>query len=169
MGLRGPKQDISMLEETKKLYDSNNYNMAKVAKLLNISREGVRQRLLNYNKYHSDYIKKSTIISVIKNSHAKFEEAIISSSSSIAEYIKYINYPIQECTFKKCLDKDKLKEIKTIQTKNRIKSDFKKLCVDIGHIPCTITDLRKTNAGNSLYVRLNRLFGTYKNFLQELE
>lgn len=54
MGLRGPKLNTAILEETKKTYDACNKNMAEVGRKLGISRERVRQRMVVYGRYHSD-------------------------------------------------------------------------------------------------------------------
>lgn len=62
MGLRGPKPDTTVLEETKKMYDACHKNMAEVGRKLNISRERVRQRMVLYAKYHTDCTSIRSVI-----------------------------------------------------------------------------------------------------------
>lgn len=62
MGLRGPKPDITVLEETKKMYDACNKNMAEVGRKLNISRERVRQRMVLWAAQHKDCTSIRTVI-----------------------------------------------------------------------------------------------------------
>lgn len=165
MGLRGPKQNIFVLEETKKLYDEH-HNMETVGKILDISRERVRQRLLAYTKYHTDYVPKNEVIKIMENKKDDIEKQLI-KYNNINDYIKDSKLNISVMTLRNHVDISKatLDTIRRNKTKQRVKAAFNKLQQELNYFPNT-TQLQKIN--KSLYNRILYSFKSYSEFKKEI-